>query len=356
MEGKFLPLVRSIVPRSKDVVIATNDQLSHQTQSRLFPSLNKALMYFKEECTRKDILIRVQRSHGYAKIYCHNPDCNFYAHLAPVKDSSVGEYLCDKYVPHMENCGSFKIVRIKKRHNFTSTEIAPVLYETVRANKFISLNDCKVTLRRFLSSEPSTEYVFRAKTRAIEDIYGKKELQGAKMLALKAAVEKKGHALDLLECGKSDMRKILLDEDKKRHAVKRKVGNLKKSDKDWKYAMPVDLFKVLDDDFPDAETKFLYGYNFIPSYARTMIHKLLPVIVSDGAHLKNEPNGTMFGTWGLDSNNHVICLCLSVYFDNECTSTWKYHLNAVKKHFPMINSKKFCMISGMLLYYINVYL
>ena len=80
--GKLWPFVYNIIPRSKDVVIATNDHLSHQTQSRLFPSLNKALMYFKEECTRKDILIRVQRSHGYAKIYCHNPDCNFYAHLA----------------------------------------------------------------------------------------------------------------------------------------------------------------------------------------------------------------------------------------------------------------------------------
>ena len=102
----------------------------------------------------------------------------------------------------------------------------------------------------------------------------------------------------------------------------------------------------MDEQFPKDDTRFLYRYNIVPAHAKVMVYKLLPVVVSDGAHLKNGHKGTMFGTWGIDSNNQIACLCLSVYFDNECTSTWKRHLNAVKKHLPEINSQNFCMISG----------
>jgi hypothetical protein len=96
------------------------------------------------------------------------------------------------------------------------------------------------------------------------------------------------------------------------------------------------------DEYEDNDM-FLYGYDIIFKHARPMASKLKTVFLADGTHLKGQH--TM---WGQDANKHVICMGLSVYFDNESSNTWYRFLHALKMNIPSMDGKDKVVIAGKL--------
>jgi hypothetical protein len=168
------------------------------------------------------------------------------------------------------------------------------------------------------------------------------------MMAIKAALEKQGHVMNVYEVGKESQKEIIREQHKKDHR-KQYLDACKDISHGtptpaYNYEEPPDMFNVLDD-YPD-DAKFLYGYEVVFSHAKAM-HPLLKTVHScDGAFLKGEEVGTTFGFWGQDANSHILCLAFAVYFDNESGPTWNRFLGTLKQNIPTVDDDKNCVIAG----------
>ena len=111
----------------------------------------------------------------------------------------------------------------------------------------------------------------------------------------------------------------------------RKDKKLTKHDEGFAYVRTPGLFVKLDKHA--IETKFLYGFTLRFKHTKELIGQLKTVFASDAAHMKGVLGGTAFGTWGQDANQNIVCVALSVFFDNEGFDTWLLHLSTVKEWF-----------------------
>ena len=268
--------------------------------------------------------------------------CNFICKLKPFQ--STKKYVCTEFRPQ-SNC-TYNPKSRQRQCNFLSYELAPVLYHQVRKNlKVSSATSHAILYPDFLANPPSDTFVRRCRDQVVTDIIGNVEEQGSMLLCVKKYLESKGHKLNVLECNKSYMRNIIIEKAKKDHAIRRKNEKLKKGDIGWDFHLDPNLFSKLDKDFPDEDTKFIYGYDLVTASGIKLAPKLLEVKSSDAAHLRGPYPGTVFGTWGTDSNFHIVCLSLSVYYDNECKETWTRHLTNLRNEIPCIDNNKSIIIA-----------
>ena len=61
--------------------------------------------------------------------------------------------------------------------------------------------------------------------------------------------------------------------------------------------------------------------------------------------MKGDLGGTAFGTWAQDANRSIVCIALSVFFDNEGYNTWALHLSTVKSWFPELDDDSHIFIA-----------
>jgi hypothetical protein len=99
------------------------------------------------------------------------------------------------------------------------------------------------------------------------------------------------------------------------------------------------------EEYEDNDT-FLYGYDIIFKHAHPMASKLKTVFLADGTLLKGQHTGTTFGMWGQDANKHVICMGLSVYFENESSDMWYRFLHALKMNIPSMDGEDKVVTAG----------
>lgn len=102
------------------------------------------------------------------------------------------------------------------------------------------------------------------------------------MMTIKAALEKKGHVMNVYKVGNEAQKEIICKQHKKDHR-KQYLDACKDIPCDapapapYNYEEHADLFNILDD-YPD-DTKFLYGYEVVFSHAQAM-HPLLKTVHS----------------------------------------------------------------------------
>ena len=254
------------------------------------------------------------------------------------------------FSPHKDHCVGVQAGK-QKNHTATSSHLSPVLHDLTRSNTEVTEEAACKLLQPYLHSSPSKSFIQRAKKCAEEDLYGLEDEQARLIMAIKVAYEKKGHTVNVWEAhGKESQQEIIREQHKKLHK-KAHINHCKKEGIEkgdprarYKYVEPDNLFECLDE-YEDNDT-FQYGYDIIFKHARPMAPKLKTVFSADGAHLKGEHTGTTFGMWGQDANKHVICMCLSVYFDNESSDTWHRFLSAVKMNIPSMDAEDKVVIAG----------
>jgi hypothetical protein len=77
-----------------------------------------------------------------------------------------------------------------------------------------------------------------------------------------------------------------------------------------------------------------------------LVSSLKTVFSCDAAHMKGKLGGTAFGTWGQDANKNIVCVALSMFFDNKGFDTWSSHIGIVKNWFPVLDNDKNIFIAG----------
>ena len=191
---------------------------------------------------------------------------------------------------------------------------------------------------------PSMAFVDRAIYAARIDIHGNSNSQAALIMSIKTALEQDGHQLKVLEMTMDGQRSIISEKDKSDHAKQRKYQKITKQDEGIAYVQTPGLFDALDKHA--INTKFLYGFTLRLKHTTELVSKLKTVFASDAAHMKGTLGGTAFGTWGLDANQNIVCVALSVFFDNEGFDSWSLHLSTVKECFPELDSDNNVFIAG----------
>ena len=76
------------------------------------------------------------------------------------------------------------------------------------------------------------------------------------------------------------------------------------------YKEPNDLYNCLN--HIRESDNLIYGYTYFPSYSLMIAKKLRRFVSIDGSHSKfkrkNLNVGCFLSMWGLDANNHPVCL------------------------------------------------
>ena len=66
---------------------------------------------------------------------------------------------------------------------------------------------------------------------------------------------------------------------------------------------------------------------------------------TDGANLWTALNGTLFGFWGIDTNDQMIRLAITLYYDTEYYNTWTRFMIFVKNIIKEIYDSRTYIIS-----------
>ena len=92
-------------------------------------------------------------------------------------------------------------------------------------------------------------------------------------MAIKTAMEKKGHVVNVYEVGKEAQKEIIREQFKKAHKKEHieRLQNLPDGEPRCKYMYEepgANLFEILNEH--DDDTKFLYGYDIVFAHAKAM--------------------------------------------------------------------------------------
>jgi hypothetical protein len=210
------------------------------------------------------------------RVNCYCDKCGFQAwYYQSQSAESKGEWKMSKdFVPHDVNCEGVKCKN--KPHGFKATQLSPILHDSLRAEPNLSTKSAKNVASQYLSSNPTASFVKKVIKFAREDLYGSDCDQAALMMAIKAAMEKKGHIVNVYETGKEAQKQIIHEHHKKEHKQCHlescKCDNIPKGDpcRKYKYEQPADLYQILDE-FDDY-AKFMYGYDFVFEHANLCVH------------------------------------------------------------------------------------
>jgi hypothetical protein len=246
----------------------------------------------------------------------------------------------DKFVDHSPVCGHSNTETKNKVTNYLFKDLVPVIVPSYIKHRKKGLNMKASFVRDILSP-----YLNNSDT--ISDMMCSKMKQHAEHLAFGSIVEQgplldqvaalcieKGHKCNVHHVTKNKQASILFDNRKAEHmAVMKHV--LKENRIPFKGLLAGDtqLLNLFNDD-----DKILYGWDFAPSWAKLIFPNLRPLFYSDGAHMKTALNGTLFSLWGIDANDQIVLLAISLYYDNEGEDTWNKFLSFVKNVYPEINS------------------
>ena len=275
---------------------------------------------------------RNQNNQEKAAVLATCPKCPFKLGWNRNKSTKGPTWVPSNYVRHAALC--LGVSAVNQPHSMTSSQTAPVLYQLINDNPKLAKNVAKSALAAYLEKIPSDSFTGRAITAARNDTTGTVYNQAALIMCIKQALEANGHELSVLEMTtKEGQRKVIAEMDKKNHNKQKKWGKLlTKGDVGYDYVESPDLFKDLDRH--PSGTKFLYGYTLRLKHMKELVGCLKTVFSCDAAHMKGSPGGTAFGAWGQDANKNIVCVALSVFFDNEGFDTWSAHLGQVKNWFP----------------------
>ena len=265
-------------------------------------------------------MLKAQRNNRAQRLVSYECDCTGKVSFKLLTGKEHVEHWTPTFTPHDEYCTGIKFKQ--KNQTITASEASPVLHDALRADPDLSEDSARTILTKYTSASLSKSFIQRAKAMAKEDLYGEKEDQAALVMAIKTAFEKKGHVVNVYEVGKEAQREIIREQFKKEHKKEHieRCKNLPEGEphRKYKYEEPANLFEILDK--YDDDTKFLYRYDIVFKHAKPIATLLKTVFSADAAHLRGDHPGTTFGTWGQDANNHILCFCFSVYFDNDIYS------------------------------------
>ena len=254
------------------------------------------------------------------------PSCPFKLGWNKNELSTGTRWVASKHIPHHALC--FGSTAANKPHSMTAAQAAPALYQLIKDNPKLAINVAKKALAAYVEKIPSDAYVGRAITAAWKDTTGTVNDQAALIMCMKQALEADGHELCMLEMTKEGQQNLITDKDKQDHMKQRKRYQLTKGDEGYDYVEPPDLFAALEKH--PSRTRFLYGYTLRLKHMSELVSSLKTVFSCDAAHMKGKLGGTAFGTWGQDANKNIVCVALSMFFDNEGFDTWSAHIGKVK--------------------------
>lgn len=346
------PLMAVPMPRPKAearLYYQQNDAGEEEATSRREVSLRVAEY---NECHGKFCKQTYSRASGVHYCCIHGPDnCTYRHHWKPcIKSSNPSSvpHKVNKFVPHSCSApppkGKTKSINTT---NYSAKQVAPVLLPWVRerlnSGKDLPSLDAKCFLAQYMFISPDAKdenWIRNALYEACRMGFGINAEQGPMMVAVKAALEDSGHKVTLYDTTVEEQKKILLENSKKEHEREQKE---KKTKEKTKYVEPKNLYDPVKDVPSDA--KVLYGYDYLPGYGPHMFPHMKTVFATDGAHMKTELGGTVFSLWGVDANDELVCLALSVYFDNEAERTWGNFLRAIRQHYPGFDTDDLVVIA-----------
>jgi len=142
-----------------------------------------------------------------------------------------------EFAPHDPSCEGVK--RRNKPHGFKAAQLSPVLHDSLQAEPRLKTKLAKHVVQQYLSSNPTSSFVKSVVKFAREDLYGSDHNQAALLMAIKTAMEKKGHTMIVYEMGKEAQKEIIPDQYKKdhkwRHLESWKRDNIPKGDPRRRY-------------------------------------------------------------------------------------------------------------------------
>ena len=201
-----------------------------------------------------------------------------------------------------------------------TAELSTVLVDLVRADPRASAKVARQTLKMYMERAPPDYLVGRALQMAKKYVNGFPDKQGRQLQQIETFFNGLGHTFTVTSVSAAEHRDVM--------------ANLAQEQRKWQKknlsgTEPKDITQEVPQD-----TRFLYGWTWYPEYAERMVPTLRGVCVSDACHGRTDLRGSFFGAWGFDSNDHMICLGLAFYYDNESKATWTLFLRGLRDHCP----------------------
>eukprot|EP00978_Attheya_sp_CCMP212_P047762 scaffold426750_cov71-Attheya_sp.AAC.1 len=248
---------------------------------------------------------------------------------------------------HDSNCGRNIGDKKVRSMNYLHKDIIPLVLPSYikcrKSGKTISSDNIRDILKPYVfdSGSISPRMCTKIRNEAEDASFGNIASQGQLMDKVVAECLSKGHSCVTHHVTKARQQEILLANRKAEHnsamknvlkANKIKFPGLSEGDKDL-------MSSLRHDD------KILYGWDFSPRWAKLIFPKLRKLYYADGAHMKTALHGTLFGLWGIDANDQLVCLALSLYYDNEGEDTWNRFLRFVKNVYPQFDNSEATIIA-----------
>ena len=87
-----------------------------------------------------------------------------------------------------------------------------------------------------------------------------------------------------------------------------------------------------------------YIWYFSPKCPKRMQQNIRKIHTTDGCHMQTSSHDTIFGFWGIGTNDQVECLEMDLYYEKKSGKNWKF-LSFVKDFFPTKNYLKAYVIA-----------
>jgi hypothetical protein len=152
-----------------------------------------------------------QNQPGKVKYEC-NDDCPCKISFSKNTDDPNAAWE-HSFTPHGEYCNG--AVLKQKKHMMESTSLAPTLYDSLRVNPKLHWKLTRNILSPYLLSLPSHAFIQCTLEWVRKDLHGNRYNQAALMMAIKAALEKQGHVMNVYEVGKESQKEIICEQHKK---------------------------------------------------------------------------------------------------------------------------------------------
>ena len=297
------------------------------------------------ECLDKNCNV-TRKDERYVNLSCAHCD---HFQIRWVKDTISREYKVSTFVDHDSKCnsGSLDVLGKTRGCNYQAKDLAMVLvnaYVSARTKgKMLSSQAIRELLSPYVSTPTllSDRFFSIVRQQAEQIAFGSVQEQGPMMIQVQQAVIEHGHKCKIHHITKDEFAQVLLNMRKAMHRI-----SMKNVSKQHRVSFPglSDFDKSMLDSISTDEN-VLYGWEFAPSWSIKMFPKLRKVFSTDGAHMQTSLHGTMFGLWGIDADDRIVCLALALYYDNESEATWKKFMSFSKSIYPNLDKRSVYIIA-----------
>ena len=231
--------------------------------------------------------------------------------------------------------------------NYQAKDLAMVMvnaYVSARSKgKLLSSQAIREILTPYVSTPTllSDRFFSNVRSHAEQIAFGSVQEQGPMMVQVQEAVLEHGHKCRIHHITKDEFAQVLLDMRKATHRIAMK--NVSKN-----HRVPFPGLSEFDRSMLDSigsDEKVFYGWEFAPRWSIKMFPKLRKVFSTDGAHMQTSLHGTLFGLWGIDADDRIVCLALALYYDNESEYTWKKFMSFAKAIYSNLDKRSVYIIA-----------